>query len=155
MEIVALIGVALATGLLTPVQSAANARLAREGTKSTVLASITNNAVGVATLFVFAAALYAAGRLPLPSHEDLASTPWWAFCGGVLGCLFVLSLAYLVPRLGVAQTIGLVVCGQLITSFVIDNFGWLGTQVRPIDWIRVTGVFLLIAGAGLLQWPRS
>ncbi|MGO9917221.1 MAG: DMT family transporter [Isosphaeraceae bacterium] len=64
MSLGLLVLLALATGVLTPVQSAANAKLAKEGTGSPVLAAAVNTAVGTLNLLLIAAALYFAGSLP-------------------------------------------------------------------------------------------
>ncbi len=152
MSLGLLVLLALATGVLTPMQSAANAKLAKEGTGSPVLAAAVNTAVGTLNLVLIAAALYFASSLPSRPQGGWGQVPWWGWAGGVPGSLYVVSLAFLAPRLGVGTTIGLVVCAQLLTSLFIDQFGWLGLEARPIEATRVAGALLIVAGAFLLQW---
>jgi uncharacterized membrane protein YdcZ (DUF606 family) len=42
------------------------------------------------------------------------------------------------------------VAGQLIVGVLIDQFGVLGTLVRPLDLIRVAGLALVLLGAWLV-----
>jgi transporter family-2 protein len=154
MESVLLVLLALATGLCTPVQSAANSKLAKVGTGTPVLAAAVNTAVGTLNLLVIAGVLHLAGWLPLQPQGGLARVPWWGWCGGLLGSLYVLSLVFLFPRLGAGVSIGLVVCAQLVASLVLDQFGWLGLEKRPVDWSRLGGVVLIAGGAILLLWRR-
>ena len=64
MSLGLLVLLALATGVLTPVQSAANAKLAKEGTGSPVLAAAVNTAVGALQSAVDRCGTVFAGSLP-------------------------------------------------------------------------------------------
>jgi len=47
--------------------------------------------------------------------------------------------------------IALIVAGQMMTSVVLDHFGWLGYQIHPISVVRILGVFLLLGGVVLVR----
>jgi bacterial/archaeal transporter family-2 protein len=55
------------------------------------------------------------------------------------------------PRIGASATIILIVAGQLIVGVLIDQFGLLGTLVRPLDLFRVAGLALVLLGAWLVM----
>jgi transporter family-2 protein len=103
--------------------------------------------VGTVTLLV----LLLLGRMPWPTPENLSSLPWWAWCGGVFGAVFVLGTLLVAPRLGATTMLGLIVAGQLTSSLIFDQFGWLGYPHHPISLMRLVGVVLLILGVFLIQ----
>jgi transporter family-2 protein len=133
-------------GACLVVQQAINAKL-RFGLNSTIWASIASFLVGLAALALTAAIL----RAPLPSPALAARLPWWTWSGGVLGATFIGLSIILVPQLGAATFIGLVIAGQMLTSVTMDHFGLLGLAHRPLDAVRALGVALLIAGVVLIR----
>ncbi|MGH9647341.1 MAG: DMT family transporter, partial [Bryobacteraceae bacterium] len=58
----------------------------------------------------------------------------------------------LLPRLGAATVIALIVAGQMIGSLAFDHFGLLGVPVHPANMVRLTGAALLVAGAILIRF---
>ena len=70
---------------------------------------------------------------------------------GLFGAIFSGLGVVLVPQLGAATFIALLVTGQMLASVAFDHFGWLGLAQRPIDLSRVIGVILLIAGVVLIR----
>lgn len=138
---------ATAVGVLLPLQALVNARLGQE-TSGALFASFVSFLVGTAVL---ALALLVT-RTPLPELRTLAALPPWVWTGGVIGALFVLCATVLVPSLGAAGLICLVVFGQLVGSLLFDHFGVLG-QVRPADAGRLLGAVLVAVGAVLVLRP--
>ena len=141
------IAAAAAVGVLLPLQALINARLAQD-TTGALFASFVSFAVGTAML---ALALLAT-RTPLPDMRTLATQPAWVWAGGLIGALYVLCATLLVPKLGAAGMICLVVAGQMIGSLLFDHFGVLG-EVRPADAWRVLGAVLVAVGAVLVVRP--
>lgn len=141
------IAVAAAVGLLLPLQALINARLG-QATEGALFASFVSFAIGTAVL---ALALLAA-RTPLPGARTMAAQPAWVWTGGLIGAVYVLSATVLVPRLGAAGLICLVVTGQLIGSLLFDHFGVLGPE-RPADGWRLLGAALVAVGAVLVLRP--
>ena len=88
---------------------------------------------------------------PFPSASFAARIPWWAWSGGLFGAIFIGLAIVLVPHLGAATFLALLVTGQMFASVTFDHFGWLGLAQRPIDALRLLGVALLIAGVVLIR----
>lgn len=100
---------------------------------------------------LFMAVLAVALRDPVPTMALAARAPWWAWTGGIFGAVFIAFSIYLVPILGAATFIALLVAGQMVASMVFDHFGWLGIPERPMDWSRLAGAALLVAGVVLIR----
>jgi transporter family-2 protein len=67
-----------------------------------------------------------------------------------MGALYVASSIILGPRLGAAALLALVVLGQLVTSLVLDHFGWLGFAQHPLSVTRTLGAVFLFCGVLLI-----
>ncbi len=78
------------------------------------------------------------------------SVPWYALGAGVIGIPIVGAIVYAIPRIGIFATITLTIVAQLITSAMLDHFGWLVSVVRPMDWTRLAGMIILLIGAYLI-----
>ncbi len=109
-------------------------------------AALTSFTIGGTTLLILCLGL----RLPLPSREQWTA-PWWVWTGGLLGAAFVTAQATLPTRLGVTAFVVLVVAGQLLIALVMDQFGWLDLQVRPVTVQKLIGVVLLVAAVVLIR----
>jgi transporter family-2 protein len=79
-------------------------------------------------------------------------TSWWwlILIAGWGGLGILLALAAAVGRLGSATALGISIAVQLTVTVVIDHFGWLGVEIRPLTWTRVVGAVLLLVGARLI-----
>ncbi len=87
---------------------------------------------------------------PLPSAKDIASMPWWAVIGGLVGAVQVYAGLTLVNKVGAGTFIGFTVTAALIMSLVIDHFGWLRVDPHPITLWRALGGVLLVGGVVLI-----
>lgn len=137
---------AIAAGVSVVVQQALNANL-RVALSSAAWSGFASYFVGLFCMALLALAL----RDPLPSAGMMARIPWWAWSGGVFGAIFIGLAIVLVPQLGAATFIALLITGQMIGSVTFDHFGWLGLTQRSIDLPRVIGVALLIGGVVLIR----
>jgi transporter family-2 protein len=95
-------------------------------------------------------ALLIATRAELPARDALASVPWWAWFGGLMGAFYVAISTVVASDLGATSLLGLALLGQLATALLIDHFGWLGLPEHPITLTRLAGVALLGAGVWLI-----
>jgi len=138
---------AVATGVLLPLQALINAQLGQR-TSGALFASFASFLVGTLVLGV---ALLAT-RTSMPSLQQGAGVPAWAWTGGAIGALFVLSATVLVPRLGAAALICLAVFGQLVGSLLLDHFGVLHAP-KPADAMRIAGAALVAVGALMVVRP--
>ncbi|WP_101926950.1 MULTISPECIES: DMT family transporter [Luteimonas] len=134
-------------GMLLPLQALLNARLGAM-TQGALFASFVSFLVG--TLVLGAALL--ASRPVWPGGRSLLALPPWLWLGGIIGAVFVFCGTLLVPRLGAAGLICLIVFGQLTGSLLLDHFGVLA-QARPVDATRLAGAVLVCIGALLVVRP--
>jgi transporter family-2 protein len=137
---------AIGAGVSIVIQQALNASL-RTDLNSTAWSGFVSYTVGLACMVLLVLAL----REPVPSLAMMARIPWWGWTGGLFGAIFIGLGIVLVPQLGAATFIALLVTGQMLASVAFDHFGWLGLAQRPIDLSRVIGVILLIAGVVLIR----
>lgn len=76
--------------------------------------------------------------------------PWYALSAGGLGVMLVCAVSFIVPRIGIATAVSLLVAAQLGVSLVLDHHGLLGLALRPLEPGRVAGMGLLLAGCWLV-----
>jgi len=81
---------------------------------------------------------------------EVFRVPKWQLTGGLLGAAYITAMVIAVPKLGVGMSVVTVIVGQIISSLVIDHFGWFGRAAIPFDWNRAIGVILLLAGLGFI-----
>ena len=137
---------AVLAGVSIVIQQALNANL--DGAlSSTAWSGFASYAIGLGCMALFTLAL----RDPIPSVAIAGRIPWWAFSGGLFGAIFIGLAIFLVPHLGAATFIVLLVTGQMLASVTFDHFGWLGLIQRPIDLPRLIGITLLIGGCVLIR----
>ncbi len=136
---------ALAAGALIPVQAAANATLSRSIHGNVPFAALMLFMVAGAT--AVAAVLLSGDRTP--SIEELRLAPTWSYVGGLIVATYVLTITFLVPRLGVGSAIALIVAGQTAAALTIDHFGLLGAPTVPLTPLRLCGGVLMSSGVML------
>ncbi|AWN35388.1 DMT family transporter [Methylobacterium radiodurans] len=137
---------AVAAGISIVVQQALNANL-RLALNSAAWSGVVSYAVGLACMGLLTLAL----KDPPPAASLALRLPWWAWSGGLFGALFVALAIFLVPQLGAATFIALLVAGQMFASLAFDHFGWMGLARQPIDPTRLLGALLLIGGVILIR----
>lgn len=135
------IAIGLSIGALVVVQGAMNATLVGF-VGSSLPAALCNFVVGVLALFGASILTGTLGGL-----QGISLAPKWCVFGGVAGALLVMGTAYLIPRIGTAHTVALIMCGQVFLSMVIDHFGLIGVPAIAISTQRIVGCSLLALGA--------
>lgn len=135
---------AAAAGALIPLMAIMNAGLARHVGHPVVAAAIL---FGVAFLATSALALATGAR----SFGDVGGAPAYQFAGGLIVATYVVSITMLAPRFGIGNAILFVMTAQILTSAAIDHFGLLGATVRPVTWLRLVGIALLLTGLAITQ----
>nr|WP_230947462.1 DMT family transporter [Burkholderia territorii] len=76
---------------------------------------------------------------------------WFSWTGGFFGAVFIGVAILMVPRLGAATTLALVVVGQMVGALVLDQFGLFGTPQHPVSVLRIAGAACLILGVVLIR----
>jgi bacterial/archaeal transporter family-2 protein len=87
----------------------------------------------------------------VPPLRVMAGVPWWARSGGLFGGTFILLAILLLPSLGAATLLALVIAGQVLAAVTLDHFGALGLTPHPISTARLAGAVFLIAGVILIR----
>ncbi len=138
-----LLGIGIAAGVTITLQSILNAALGKRTGYfgSTLVVTLVSIAFVVLLILLF------------PQEANLQNVPrlsdW--YLGGVLGILIVLAPILLVPRIGATFTLSTLVIGQLVSAFIIDQFGLFGMPRVEISIARIVGLVLLLAGAYLIR----
>jgi len=134
--------IALAMGLLMPLQTAANSRL--RGVVGPAYVS-TLVSFSVSTLALLLVSLLA-GIPILPTSQMLADAPCWSWFVGIVAVVTITIAIHLFKEIGQLQAIVIPMFSQLIFSLLIDHFGWFGARVIPLGTNRIIGSLLLVAG---------
>lgn len=137
---------ALAIGMMLPLQGLVNARLGAQ-VGGPVVAAFVSFLVGTVLL----GAYLLLTRTPLAVGGDTRLPPW-IWTGGLLGALYVACFTLLMPRLGAASLICLAILGQVTASLVFDHFGVLQAP-RRADPLRIAGAILMIVGVLMVAAP--
>ena len=146
MQTVFLYFAALGAGISVAVQQVLNGAL-RTALQSPAWAGFASYLGGLLTMIIVLLAL----REQIPSWKLVAATPWWAWSGGVLGGVFILLVILLLPPLGAATLLALVVAGQMSAAVIMDHFGAFGLAQHHVSISRLAGVALVIAGVVLIK----
>jgi transporter family-2 protein len=108
------------------------------------------NAVSFALILAFFVCVFAIFPNPLPSSDGIAKMPWWAPLGGLVGAVQVYAGLTLVQKVGAGPFVGLTVTAALVTSLVVDHYGWFRMPVHALNLSRVLGALLMAGGIVLI-----
>jgi transporter family-2 protein len=108
------------------------------------------SAVSFALITFFFIAAFLIMPHPLPATKSLATMPWWAVIGGLVGAVQVYAGLTLVNKVGAGLFVGFTVTAALIMSLAIDHFGWFRMDHHPLNLWRVLGGLLLVNGVTLV-----
>lgn len=136
----------IATGAVLPLQAGINARLGKVSGGAVVAAFIS---FLVGTVLLGSYILFS--KKQGIQWNSLQSAPFWLFAGGIIGAFYVSISTYIIPLLGTALTFSLIIAGQLVAAMIIDHFGWLGMEIKPVSIGKIVGVILLMAGVVLIR----
>lgn len=75
--------------------------------------------------------------------------PWYTFGAGAFGLIVISAMGFLIPRIGVAPSLILLLAGQLVIGSVLDHYGWLGAVQRPFELPRLLGLAVVMLGVWL------
>ena len=97
-------------------------------------------------LLAFSVALAATLITGMPTQADFISAPKLLMLAGVFVAFYIISITTVGPIIGIGQAVFLVLLGQIVSTIVIDHYGWLGVPVTKIEPRKILGVLLMIAG---------
>lgn len=135
-------------GISVALQQVLNASL-RGQLGSPWWAGFISYAVGCAAMLLVACLAPGPGL----SLSTLTATPgaWVSWIGGLFGAIFIAISVLMVPQLGAANVLCLIVVGQMLGSLLFDHFGLLGLPQHPISMLRALGACLLVLGVVLVR----
>jgi len=138
--------IAILAGAVLPLQAGLNVQLGKS-VHQPIFAAFASFLIGTIGLLIYLFVL----KFDFSSIAQTKSVSPVVWTAGILGAFYVAAVIILAPRLGVALTFVLIVAGQMVVSMVVDHYGLLGLPVKHINWQRLLGVALLVAGVLLIR----
>ncbi|MGN0388576.1 MAG: DMT family transporter [Suilimivivens sp.] len=137
--------IALISGALMSIQGVFNTQV----TKS--------SSIWVASAFVqFTALLVCLAAWLVSDRSSFAALlkvePRYMLLGGAIGAFITYTVIKGMEMLGPARAVMLIVIAQLIVAYVIELLGLFGTEKQPLEWRKVIGMGIAIAGVVIFKW---
>lgn len=147
---------ALIAGLAIVLQNGVNTNLNREGIPSPFATAGMSYTVGFVAISIISSILDRPPPCCFYCHVStfeqeisIWNAPWYAYCGGPLGAVYVTAAILLARQLGFATFQLAVTFGQLMSSMICDAVGFLHlTKVHTTPW-RIACLLLLALGTAL------
>jgi len=138
-------------GFLLVTQGGINANLKQHAVPFSLAAACASFSVGA-----FFTLILAITTMPRIGMTTIRSAPWYAFLGGFLGPCYVASAVFLLSNgLGFAVFQLCSITGLLVTSLLLDLFGFLHLPKKPMSCRKIAAVIALIGGAVLISSDMS
>ena len=137
--------IALISGALMSIQGVFNTQV----TKS--------SSIWVASAFVqFTALLVCLAAWLVSDRSSFAALlkvePGYMLLGGAIGAFITYTVIKGMEMLGPARAVMLIVIAQLIVAYVIALLGLFGTEKQPLEWRKVIGMGIAVAGVVIFKW---
>lgn len=136
---------ALLSGAFLPIQAGLNVRVGKT-LDNPLYAALVSFVVGTIGLFVYI--LVTRQSVSLSGIKDAPSYLW---LGGLLGAFYITVIVLVFPKLGPGLTFGLIVAGQMIVSLLLEHFNVLVTQHNPVNYMKIIGAALVVAGVIIIR----
>ena len=137
--------IAMLSGVCMSVQGVFNTQVTK--TSGMWLASAF---VQFTALLVCVAAWLIKERTPLTSL--ILVQPKYMLLGGVIGAFITITVIKAMEMLGPAKAVMFIVISQLIVAYAIELLGMFGVDKQPLEWRKVLGMAVAIAGVILFKW---
>ena len=137
--------IAILSGALMSVQGVFNTQVTK--TSGMWLASAF---VQFTALLVCVAAWLIKERTPVTSL--FLVQPKYMLLGGVIGAFITITVIKAMEMLGPAKAVMFIVISQLIVAYVIELLGLFGVEKQPLEWRKVIGMLVAVAGVILFKW---
>lgn len=76
--------------------------------------------------------------------------PLFLYCGGVIGIFTVIFNVFTVSTLGAALLTALGLLGQMITSIILEQKGWLGSMKKSMTLKKMMSLIIVVIGIGVM-----
>ncbi len=152
--VVALVA-AFGTGVLVALQTRLNGELGQR-LGDGFLVAVLSFGSGLVLLAILVVVVPSArrGTARVVSALRARDIPWWLVTGGVGGAVFVLGQGLTVGLLGVAMYTIAVVCGQTVSSLLLDHRGLARMPATPATPQRLIGAALAVVAVGIAVSDR-
>lgn len=137
--------IALLSGALMSIQGVFNTQV----TKQTGL-WVSTGWVQLSAFAVCIAAWLFTGRSSVSALLEVS--PKYMLLGGVIGAFITVTVIQSMSALGPARSVMLIVISQLIIAYVIELLGIFGVDKQPLEWRKVIGMAVSIAGIIIFKW---
>ena len=116
-----------------------------------------SSSIWVANAFVqFTALLVCLGAWLVTDRSSFGTVfkvePKYMLLGGAIGAFITYTVIKSMEMLGPARAVMLIVIAQLIVAYVIELLGWFGVEKQPLEWRKVIGMGVAIAGIVIFKW---
>lgn len=137
--------IALISGVLMSIQGVFNTEVTKS---SSMWAS--------ASWVQFSALLTCLAVWAMRERENLLNvfqvSPKYMLLGGVIGAFITFTVIQSMDSLGPARAVMLIVISQLIAAYLIELFGMFGVERAALEWRKVLGMVIAIAGVVMFKW---
>ena len=140
-QLLLILPLAMGIGIAMAFQTAINSQL-REYLYSPLQAALFSFLVGTIVLAI----LVFFQQVEKRNFSTLLNIPWYLWIGGCLGVYAISVSIYSAPKLSLLTLSGVIIFGQMVTSMLIDHFGFLGTEKVAINWQRLLGSVVIFIG---------
>ena len=137
---------AVIAGVMLATQSGINAQL-RTAVGNPVMAALISFLIGTFALLIYILLFNKTEAGMVQSLREMSLYKW---TGGLIGALYVTGVIIVAPRIGATNTAGLIVAGQILFALFLDHYGLLGFAQHSVNYMRLAGAVLLIAGVFLI-----
>jgi transporter family-2 protein len=137
---------AIIAGIMLSTQAGINAQL-RTVVGNPVMAALVSFLVGSFALLLYVLLFSKQSVGLMQSLQDMSLYKW---TGGIIGALYVTGVIIVAPRIGATNTAGLIVAGQILFALFLDHYGLLGFAQHSVNYMRMAGAILLIAGVFMI-----
>lgn len=138
---------ALISGVLMSVQGVFNTDLNKQS-----CLWVATGWVQISAFIVCTAAWFFTGRESISSLWQV--THKYTLLGGVIGAFITITVIKSMSALGPAKAVMLIVIAQLIAAYIIELLGIFGAQKQPLEWRKIVGMFIAIAGVIIFKWEK-
>lgn len=137
--------IALISGALMSIQGVFNTQVTK------------GSSIWVASAFVqFTALIVCLGAWLVSDRSSFGALfkvePKYMLLGGAIGAFITFTVIKSMDMLGPAKAVMLIVIAQLIVAYVIELLGWFGVERQPLEWRKMIGMLIAIAGIVIFKW---
>lgn len=137
--------IAILSGALMSIQGVFNTQVTKD------------TSIWVASSFVqFTALLVCLGAWAITDRSSFLKLtqvqPKYVLLGGAIGAFITITVIRSMNQLGPAKSVMLIVISQLAVAYLIELFGLFGVEKSPLEWRKILGMAVAIAGIIIFKW---